>query len=270
MIWQPQTRRSLRRASPLLEPLEGRLPLAGVAHAHLPGHLADVAAQVHGASDRQAAAVTARFDFRQGAQGWRAGFADLPVKHNATYELDSGIRRLPSEIGRGTGYLLQGNNRSDDLFMFLKRRLGPANGIRANQEYLASFRITLASDAPTGAAGIGGAPGESVYLKAGGSTVEPRAVPRRDGQLVMNVDKGDQSQGGPAATVAGDIANGQEPVSAGAQPYVSITRTVTHTVPIRADKSGHLWLLVGTDSGFEGLTRIYVQSIDVRLTPVRR
>jgi hypothetical protein len=217
-----------------------------------------------------APSVLQRFDFDQGALGWRSGAADLPPGNNPIYEIESGPRALPGEVGPGTGYLLQGHNRSDDLFLYLKRQLGPAEGVRAGGSYALRYTITLASNAPTGGVGIGGAPGESVYLKAGGSTVEPRAVPGSEGFLRLNVDKGNQSQGGPAATVAGDLANGQEPVPGGGddQPYVTITRTVTHATPVRADAHGRLWLLVGTDSGFEGLTRVYVRRIDVELTPV--
>jgi hypothetical protein len=73
--------------------------------------------------------VTASFDFRQGALGWQSGFADLPIAPNETYELAAGIRPLPPSLGvDGTGYLLQSHNRSDDVFMFLKRRLGPPTG----------------------------------------------------------------------------------------------------------------------------------------------
>jgi hypothetical protein len=58
-------------------------------------------------------------------------------------------------------------------------------------------------------------------------------------------------------------SNGDEPV-----PYVSLTVEHTHTFTAQADAEGNLWLLVGTDSGFEGLTALYFQQIDVRLTPV--
>lgn len=197
-----------------------------------------------------AEAISVSDDFTQGDQGWEAGFADLPEDPGATYELDSGLRPLPDELGvDGTGYLLQSHNRSDDVFMFLKKHLGAEDGIVANQAYEVRFTITFASDAPSGGVGIGGAPGESVYLKAGAGPVEPRAVPQSDGTVRMNVDKGNQAIGGPAASVAGNIANGQEPVSPGPQPYVSVTREHTHTLPARADAEGNLWLLVGTDSG---------------------
>lgn len=216
-----------------------------------------------------AGVVSESFDFAQGDQGWAAGFADLPVDPGDTYELDSGIRDLPSELGvDGTGYLLQSHNRSDDVFMFLTRKLTAADGIVAGREYQAKFTITFASNAPTGAAGIGGAPGESVVLKAGASTIEPKAV-EQDGYDRLNVDKGNNSEGGAAASVVGNIANGLELQDGQASvPYVSLTREHAHTATVKADAEGNLWLMVGTDSGFEGLTAIYFQSVAVTLTPV--
>ncbi|MDG3007669.1 dockerin type I repeat-containing protein [Paludisphaera mucosa] len=214
-------------------------------------------------------AVTRSYDFAQGAQGWTADFADLPVDPNDTYELDSGIRDLPSELdGDGTGYLLQSHNRSDDVFMFLTRKLTSADGIVAGQEYQVEFTLKFASNAPSGGVGAGGAPGEAVVLKAGASTIEPTTVVQ-NGYDRLNVDKGNNSEGGTAASVAGNIANGLQPQDGQASvPYVSLSREHTHTATVKADAQGNLWLIVGTDSGYEGITAVYFQSIAVTLTPV--
>ncbi|WP_422928130.1 dockerin type I domain-containing protein [Singulisphaera sp. PoT] len=215
-----------------------------------------------------AQSITASYNFAQGSQGWESGFADLPANPNSSYELDSGIRPLPSGVGTGTGYLLQGHNRSDDLFMFMKRKLGASDGVVANQSYTVKFTIKFASNAPSGAFGIGGAPGEAVVLKAGAGPVEPRAVPQGNGNVRLNLDKGDQSVGGKDLSVVGNIANGDDPVASGPQPYRSLTEEHTHTFSAKADANGNLWLVVGTDSGYEGLTALYYQQISVQLTPV--
>ena len=131
------------------------------------------------------------------------------------------------------------------------------------------FTIVFASNAPSGAVGIGGSPGESVLLKAGASTVEPEVYFDSDaGYYLMNVDKGSGNSGnGTAASVVGDIANG---LSAEENPrYVSLKRQHEHKYTVNASQDGELWLLVGTDSGFEGLTGIYYQSIVVTLVPLR-
>jgi hypothetical protein len=220
-----------------------------------------------------ASPVSFNFDFRNGALGWEADFADYSPGTNETgiYELEAGIRDLPPEIqGGGTAFYMHGANRSDDLFMFLKRRLTSADGIVAGQAYQLTFILTLASNASDECAGIGGHPGTGVFLKTGGSPAEPLALldeSRPFKQLRMNVEKGNQAVGGTAASVAGDISTTQ-PCLLSDTPYVTITRSHLHPTPMLANAQGELWLLVGTDSGFEGKTGLYYQSISVSLKPV--
>ncbi len=211
------------------------------------------------------------YDFRRGTLGWTAEFADYPPNIGTGYELDARLRFMPRKLTRlpRQGFYIQGNNRSADLFMYLKRRLRVEDGIVASQTYRVEYVITLASNAASGCVGIGGAPGESVYLKAGASPIEPLSVLQSNGYLRMNVDKGNQSTGGTAASVAGNIANGIPCEQASPYyPFALIQRSHQHTTNVRANANGELWLLVGTDSGFEGLTSLYYQSIRVRLIPV--
>jgi hypothetical protein len=215
--------------------------------------------------------ISKSFDFSSGAQGWQAGFSDYPAGEEEFFELDSGIRPLPAELGPGTGFFIQGNNHSDDLFMFLLRRLGQADGIQPNQAYQVRFTAVFGSNAPTGCAGIGGAPGESVFLKAGASSQEPMAIADQDDFLRMNVDKGDQATGGTAASVVGNVANGiscDEALASENPPWVSLERIHVHEFYIRANENGEIWLLLGTDSGFEGLSAFYFQRIEAVLIPV--
>jgi len=217
--------------------------------------------------------VELEYDFQRGILGWTAGFADYPPgtdPDNSLYELFAGIRHMPRKLVRRPirGFYFQGDNHSDDLFMFLKRRLAAEDGIVAGRTYRIEYVITFASNAATGCIGAGGAPGEHVALKAGGSAIEPLAVLQPTGYLRMNVDKGNQGTGGPAASVAGNIANGIPCESVAPYfPFAMVQRSHTHTTNITANQSGELWLLVGTDSGFEGLTRLYYKSIRVKLTP---
>jgi len=214
--------------------------------------------------------VHLEYDFCQGAQGWEANFAEYAPDMKDTMQLEAGIRRLPSEIeSECTGYYLQGMNSPDDLFMFLKRRLGTDDGIEPGQKYRVTYTLVFASNAPSGAAGIGGPPGESVFLKAGASAVEPDVhLDSATDYYVMNVDKGPgNSGGGQAASVVGHIANGlsADEIDMADPPYVSLVREHTHRYSVTAGSDGELWLLVGTDSGFEGLTGIYYQRIEVTL-----
>jgi hypothetical protein len=220
--------------------------------------------------------VSISFDFRNGALGWQAGFARYPpaTDKNGFYELLAEIRSLPAELGvNGTGFYIQGNNHSDALVMFMKRRLSTDDGIAAGQSYQVNFTIVFASNAPSGCIGAGGSPGDSVNLRAGASPAEPLAllsIPKPVPDLGLNVDIGGGSgpaKDGLAASFAGAIANGQ-PCDLGPHPWVSIQRNHQHTTLVNANTQGEMWLFVGTDSGFEGFTSLYYERIDVTLTPV--
>ena len=214
--------------------------------------------------------ISKSFDFRNGVLGWQGGFADYPpgTDKDGFYELRSEIRPLPPELNvNGTGFFIQGNNHSDDLFMFLKRRLDATDGIVAGQSYQITFTITFASN-------VSGQciPGDAIYLKAGGSPAEPLALFTSDqgalSNLRMNIDKSDQGQSGIAASVSGNIGNSQPCNPGQVAPYVSLQRTYQHTSLVNANARGELWLLIGTDSGCECLTALYYQRIDVALVPV--
>ena len=66
------------------------------------------------------------------------GFADLPADYDQSiYELRHEHGPLPDGL-EGSGIYVQGHNRSDDLFMFLKRRV---DRLRPDTEYAISVSI---------------------------------------------------------------------------------------------------------------------------------
>lgn len=210
--------------------------------------------------------VAVDYDFRNGAQGWEAGFADYPPGQEDFFQLKSGIQDMADVAPTFPAYFISGSNHSDDLFMFLKKKLTAKDGIQPNTTYQLKFTLVFASNAPSGCFGVGGAPGEGVTLKAGGSTIEPKPLDD-NGTYRMNVDKGNQAQGGPAGDVVSDIANGLSCDNGpSGVPYVSLTKTHVSQYPIKSDPDGNLWLMVGTDSGFEAITALYYQNIQVELS----
>ena len=62
--------------------------------------------------------------------------------------------------------------------MFFK---GPVGGLSPGASYGVSVSVEVATDTPAGCVGVGGAPGESVWIKPGAIAVEP--LPVRDGSL---------------------------------------------------------------------------------------
>ena len=204
----------------------------------------------------------AGFDFDDDAEGWTVGFADLPVRFDrSTFELDYGHRPLPNDLG-GSGIYVQGHNRSADLFMFLKRQVG---GLRPNTSYAVSVSIDLATNVPAGLIGIGGAPGESVFVKAGASTIEPTVEEGDNQHHRMNIDKGNQSQRGESMVVLGNVAH---PEVQGGEYRIKTLDNSDVPLMVDTDSEGRVWLIVGTDSGFEGLTALYYSRIDYTLNTV--
>jgi hypothetical protein len=201
------------------------------------------------------------FTFDRGAEGWIHGFADLPVDaERDLYELRFAHQVLPDELDPpGAGLFMSGRNHSDDLFMFIKREI---TGLEPGAEYTVYGDLVLASSAPSGCFGIGGAPGENVYLKLGASAEEPEVVDDR-GWLTLSVDKGNQAQGGARARTIGTIENGVEECVF-ETPYRRIERSGSAPA-VRARSDGSLWVFTGTDSGFEGTTSIYYDRIDLRM-----
>lgn len=208
-------------------------------------------------------ALTFTFDFQLGPQGFTAGFADYPPAHAEIYELVSDYRALPAPLGPNSALFISGVNRSDDLFMFFK---GPIGGLRPGALYGVTVSLEIATDTPSGCIGVGGAPGESVWIKAGATAIEP--LPVRDGAyLRMNVDIGNQSRGGAHAVVLGDVANSRSCEQPRQWERKSF-RSRTTPEPISASPDGRAWLLFGADSGFESRTAIYFTRASVSFTPL--
>ncbi|MBC8103788.1 MAG: hypothetical protein H7Z41_14530 [Cytophagales bacterium] len=223
-----------------------------------------------GGDDNRAVTRVYTSNFDSGDNGWVAGFADLPADPGPSYELASDPNALLPESVRGgatrstRGYRVVSHNRSDDVFSFLKRQV---SGLVPETRYRAAFSLTFASDAPEGSAGIGGSPGDDVVVKAGAMVMEPNAVPQTGSPdfLRMNIDKGDQSTGGVNATVHGTVGiPGGNPI----YTLKTLTTSPGRGVLVTADSAGRVWLMVGTDSGFEGRTDLYHTNITATLTPL--
>ena len=209
------------------------------------------------------AALTFSFDSSRGPQGFVAGFADYPPDQVDSYELTSDYRPLPPPLESQSALFLSGTNRSDDLFMFFKGSIG---GLSPGARYGVTVSVEIATDTPAGCFGVGGAPGESVWIKAGVTAMEPLAV--RDGSyLRMNIDIGNQSAGGTQAVVLGNIANSRSCEQPGQWERKSLPGRST-PARISIPSTGQAWLLFGVDSGFESRTEIYFTRAAVSFTPM--
>ncbi len=213
-------------------------------------------------SDTGDVTTTFHFDFDEGPLGFIAGFADYPPAHEEIYELTSGHRALPPPLESQSGLFISGVNRSDDLFMFFK---GSIDGLTPGASYRVEVSVEIATSTPTGCIGVGGAPGESVWIKAGVTADEPVAV-MDDSYLRMNIDIGIQANSGTQAVVLGNVANSRQCEQ---PPEWELKALESETTPagISVPADGRAWLLIGTDSGFEGRTEVYFTRASVTLTP---
>jgi hypothetical protein len=216
--------------------------------------------------------ISLDYDFSADDHGWTGDFTDLPIDYAPDiYELEFAHRERPSSLPEadreGMSLMLSGHNRSDDLFMYIKKQLTTAHGIEPNTTYWLRFTVEFATDAPAGAVGIGGPPGEAVWVKVGAADTEPIPVAEEGSphpNWILNVDKGNQNNDGESALRIGDVAKVQNE-----EFDVYELKTLTNNEqPLKAvsDADGSLWIFVGTDSGFEGRTTLYYTRISVELT----
>ncbi len=202
------------------------------------------------------------FNFATSQHGWSGDFADYPVGEEEFYELNFSYDTLPAPLDNKKKALrLHGSNRSDDLFFFAKKQL---TNLTANTEYELVFDVQLASNFPMNSVGIGGGPGTSSFVKVGAAATEPTKV-AEDGFYQFSLDKGNQSQSGKHALVIGTLG-----IPGNDFVYKLIRRHNIGT-PLKAktDEQGNLWVFVGMDSGYEGITNFYITNVKIQLLPVR-
>lgn len=198
-------------------------------------------------------------DFERSAEEWTGDLAEYSNETDtASIEFRFGRKALPSPLDtKKYGFMLQSHNRSDDMFMFLKKKLA---GLRPNQTYSVVFEIDLGTNYPANGIGAGGSAGSSVYLKAGASGIEP--VKKLENSFyTFNLDKGAQANSGKDLGILGNVANGVE-----TSEYKIVKRdNIAKPFEVKTNDKGELWLCVGTDSGFEGLTVLYYDKIKVTI-----
>ena len=116
--------------------------------------------------------------------------------------------------------------------------------------------------------GIGGSPGESVYAKAGAVNFEPEVIEDTAGWLRMNIDKGNQASEGEDMINLGTLANPNIDLDTfTGEEYALMTLTSEgRDFEVTTNAQGLVWLIAGTDSGFEGATRVYYSRILAQFT----
>lgn len=201
------------------------------------------------------------FDFNVSDQTFVSIFSDYPVGEETFYQLEAVYQDMPVPFADTKGWKLSGNNHSDDLFMAITGRI---DNLESNRLYSVSLEVDFLSNSPQNCFGIGGAPGESVYIKLAASDSEPSNTIESE-MYRINIDMGNQSQSGTQGRTVGNINNGVDCEVENAFSYASKTLKNETTIDVMSNNNGEIWVLAGADSGFEGLTTFYISKLTVTI-----
>ena len=199
------------------------------------------------------------FDFSESQFGWTADFADYKAPDSLANKLQFSYAALPDNLSEKKALKISGINENKSLFMFIKKKLV---GLSPNTEYTIVFDVKFASNAPHGLAD-----GDSVKIKVGATTLEPLKI-EQDGFYRMNIEKGAALSDGRDMVVIGTIGvnNNDHPEVFNFLVKGNGTTSSYPFVLAKTNSQGEIWLIVGTDSTFKGLTTIYYASIDLILS----
>jgi len=167
--------------------------------------------------------------------------------------------RLPVALD-STKYGLrsQSNNRRDSLFTFFKKKV---TGFIPGRDYNVVFNVDLGTSYFEKSVDSLGSPAAAVYLKAGASSKEPVKT-LVNGYYRFNLDKGKLSQDGTEMVVLGNVSNGTD-----SQRYTKVSRSNgNNPVKVRPNANGEIWLCVGVESGYKGISILYLDKIKTTVT----
>ncbi len=218
--------------------------------------------------DDSPAIVTIHETFESGDNGWQAVFGSYPEGEEEFYELKSGIKPLPAPLSTSKkGFMLEGNNHSDALRMFLAKQIG---GLNPNSYYNLTVTLRIASKYPLNSVGIGGSPGAAVHVVTFASPKgyeKKYTDPKEEGAgyFEISIIK-DQTDNKAQA----DIELGNVGIDGDAFTYQMIERKNAQAAMCKTDANGKIWIVAGTWSGFEGLSTLYYDEIVLEFNPVNK
>ncbi len=202
--------------------------------------------------------VTYNFNFEQSEEDFEAVFSDYHDDGNnyETYEMQSDYTDIPIKDISSKGLYIASSNRSDDMFMGYMKEIA---GLPENQSYNFDISFKLATKVDAGGFGIGGSPGSAVYIKAGITSEKPE-IKKDDNEVYRftNLDTGSQASGGKDLLLIGNMEKPEEDWVEGFM-FKSFSASVTATT----NNNGSVYLVIGSDSGFEGFTEYYIDDVSI-------
>ena len=210
--------------------------------------------------DSESTEINWNFTFDSDEEGFEAIFSDYhdDGRSYESYRMEYGHREIPVVGKESMGLYIASMNRSDDIFMGFVKEL---DGLLVNQRYTFEVSFQLATDVDPSMGGIGGDPGGSVFVKGGVAIVKPESTLNSDeGMYRMNIDIGQQSSSGRDMIAIGNMAKPEN--MAGVAGF--IFKEMGFTFQATTGSNGHAYLIIGTDSGYEGYTQYYLDNIEVK------
>lgn len=222
-----------------------------------------ILALVCGCAAFPAGAQSFKSVFDSGYDGWIADFADYATT-------DSTRRMLEHEIGpiqninpemtalRMSGRMSEAGATasSSDLFPFIRKRF---TGLAPDTEYRIIIKAVLAT-------AYGQFSKDTLCIKAGATTVEPRKTASTGGMYRINIDKGTPRRPGADMDTLGFIG-----YDGGGHrfPEARALGNAGHPLRFRSDGTGAVWICVGaeyfTRGGLE--TEFNIGTLQVELVP---
>lgn len=208
---------------------------------------------------------TYKYTFSQ-KDNFQVSYADYPKGEETFFELKfKNGTSLPREINTALhGLKISGNNHSDDLFMYAFKKVGH---LKPNTNYHVSFSLEFASNAQEGSMGVGGSPGDSVYVKIGAVSQEPQRYVDSSNDYKIDLDKGNQELDGKDMILIGTFGvDTQDSIyRLKTLPYVpnEETQRKLANFTVTTNNKGEAWVVLGTDSGYESTTTIIYTNLSV-------
>lgn|GEM_PF-3166589 len=198
---------------------------------------------------------------------WSGSFADYSDSECSSDNCDkvSEYRDIPNSDKKG--YFLQSDNHSDDMFMFIHKKI---DNLKPHTTYKTELSVSFLSQYCNSMAGIGGSPATSNYIQMGVAPYEINISENTLQSHKLNIDKGNQASDGESTIQIGhigiDCENGE---NTDEKLYPKTLTNSDKEFSFTTNENGEAWVLVGNDSGFEGLTKLYFTDIALTLTETK-
>ena len=214
-----------------------------------------------GSTSKPSIGTDINYSFAQNIDGWEFGYSDYTTLTKPT-DVEH-IHTISPIQGASKALYMSGTNESSSLLLYTTRKV---NGLLPKTIYKGKFTVTFASDTPAGCAGVGGSPGESVWLIGAVTDIKPENTQQGD-TVQLNISRGNQSTEGDSSAVLGTIGVPDVPCTANNRQAVIKTLGPSKWISFRTDNTGSAWILVGIDSGALGNSRIWLEIITFTYEP---